>query len=178
MKSEYQDSLTGIANRRHFDRQLKRAWLNAQKTGNPLSLLLCDVDYFKPFNEHYGRSAGDTCLGQIAECLQTTLRRPTDLAARYEGDQFAILLPYTEAHETLIITDRILTEVRVLAIPHAQSDVAQVVTISIGGHSLWPVPGSSIKTIMNLAEIRLFQAKHCGQNQSRLSTACRETLDD
>ncbi|MCI5163578.1 MAG: GGDEF domain-containing protein [Candidatus Electrothrix sp. AX5] len=178
MKSEHQDSLTKIANRRHFDRELKKAWLSAQKTGNPLSLLLCDVDYFKRFNEHYGRSVSDACLRQVAECLKATLRRPTDLAARYEGEKFAILLPYTEAHQTLIITDRILTEVRALAIPHAQSDVAQVVTISIGGHSLWLTPGSSIKTIIKLAEIRLFQAKNCGRNQSRLSIACRATFEN
>lgn len=175
MKSEYQDSLTDIANRRHFDRQLKRAWLSAQKTGNPLSLLLCDVDRFKYFNDCYGRSAGDACLRQIAECLQRTLRRSTDLAARYEGGKFALLLPYTEAQDTLIIADQVLSSVRSLAIPHEQSDVAPVVTICIGGHSLWPTPKLSIRMITNLAETHLFQAKQCGRNQSRLSAACRES---
>ncbi|MCI5166340.1 MAG: GGDEF domain-containing protein [Candidatus Electrothrix sp. GM3_4] len=178
VKSEYQDNLTGIANQRQFDRQFKRAWLSAQKTGNPLSFLLCDVDHFTCFNDCYGRSAGDACLRQIAECLQTTLHRPPDLAARYEGDKFAILLPYTEAHDTRIIADQMLTSVRALAIPHKQSDIARMVTISIGGHSLWPALGSSIKTITNLAETHLFQAKHCGRNQSRLSITCRVTFNN
>ncbi|RWX48889.1 diguanylate cyclase (GGDEF) domain-containing protein [Candidatus Electrothrix marina] len=178
MKSGHQDSSTGIADRRQFDRQLNRAWLNAQKTGNPLSLLLCDIDHFKSFNNCYGRPAGDACLRRTAEVLQATLHRPTDLAAQYEGGKFAILLPYTEAHDTLIIADRMLADVRSLAIPHEQSDAAQVVTISIGGHSLWPVPGLSTKIITNLAETRLFQAKHCGGNQSRLCTACREKFED
>ena len=178
MKSEYIDKITGIANRRQFDRQLNRAWLNAQKTGNPLSLLLCDIDYFKRFNACYGRSAGDVCLRQIAEVLQETAQRPRDLTARYEGDKFAILLPYTEAHDALTITDRMLTGVRSLAILHEQSDEARVVTISIGGHSLWPVPGLSTKAITNLTESRLFQAKHCGGNQSRLCAACREKFED
>ncbi|CAK8720367.1 Diguanylate cyclase (GGDEF) domain-containing protein [Candidatus Electrothrix laxa] len=178
MKSEHIDDVTGIANRRYFDRQLNRAWLNAQKTGNPLSLLLCDIDHFKRFNACYGRSAGDVCLRQIAELLQETVPRPRDLIARYEGDKFAILLPYTEAHDTRIIADQLLAEVRSLSIPHEQSDVSPVVTISIGGHSLWPIAGSSIKTITNLAKTHLFQAKHCGRNQSRLSVACRATLED
>lgn len=178
MKSADQDSLTGIADRHHFDRELNRAWRSAQKTGNSLSLLLCDIDRFKSFNDQYGHAVGDACLRQVARRLQATLRRPTDLAAQYEGGKFAVLLPYTEAHETLIIADQLLAGVRSLAVPHAQSDVAQVVTISIGGHSLWPVPGLSTKTITKLAETRLFQAKHCGRNQSRLSTACRDTLDD
>jgi two-component system cell cycle response regulator len=177
VKSEHQDDLTGIANQRQFDRQFKKAWLSAQKTGNPLSLLLCDVDRFKCFNDCYGRSAGDACLRQIAECLEKALHRPTDLAARYEGDKFAILLPYTEAHDTLIIADQMLACVRFLAILHEQSDVSPVMTISIGGHSLWPALGSSIKTITNLAETHLFQAKHCGRNQSRLSIACRDKFE-
>ena len=122
MKSEYIDDVTGIANRRQFDRQLNRAWLNAQKTGNPLSLLLCDIDHFKRFNDYYGLPAGDACLKKIAELLQETVQRPRDLTARYEGDKFAILLPYTEAHDALTITDQMLTGVRSLAIPHEQSD--------------------------------------------------------
>ena len=178
MKSEYLDSLTGIAARRYFDKQLNRAWVNAQKTENPLSLFFCDIDQFLEFHEHYGSPAADSCLRRIGLCLHTTLRRPTDLAARYEGEKFAILLPYTDAHGALIIADRMLAEVRALAIPHEYSDTARVVTISIGGHSLWPVPRLSPKTLLHLAEIRLFQAKHCGSNQSRISTACREKLDE
>ncbi|WP_339134085.1 MAG: diguanylate cyclase [Candidatus Electrothrix sp. GW3-4] len=178
MKPEYLDGGTGIANRRQFDRHLNRAWRSAQKTGNPLSLLFCDIDQFTSFHTHYGRPASEACLRQVAECLQATLRRPTDLAARYEEKKFAILLPYTDAHGALIIADRVLADVRALAIPHEKSNVAPVVTVSIGGHSLWPVSRLPIRTIIQLAEIRLFQAKHCGKNQSRLSTACRDTLEE
>ncbi len=177
MKAEYRDSITGIANRRFFDKELHRAWTNAQKTENPLSLLLCDIDHFKDFNDNYGRSAADSCLKQVADCLQATLRRPTDLASRYEKKRFAILLPYTEAQGTLIITHRILDDVRTLAIPHERPDNAQIVTISIGGHSLWPIVGLPFNTILHLAKIRLFQAKNCGKNQSRLSTTCRELFE-
>ncbi len=174
MKAEYLDGITGVANRRFFDKELHRAWANAQKTGNPLSLLLCDIDHFQEFNEHYGRSAADACLKQVAKRLQATLRRPTDLASRYEGTKFSILLPYTNAHGALIIAHRILDDVRDLAIPHERSDSASTVTISIGGHSLWPILGLSFNAILHLVELRLFQAKHCGRNQSRLSTSCRE----
>ena len=178
MKSEYLDSLTGIAARRYFDRQLNRAWVNAKKTENPLALLFCEIDQFTEFHAHYGGPAADACLGQVGRCLHTTLRRPTDLAARYEGERFAILLPYTDAHGALIIADRMLAEVRSLAIPHECSDAAPVVTISIGGHSLRPVPGLSIKTLVHLVDLRLVQARHCGKNQSRISTTCREKLDE
>lgn len=179
MRSEYLDSITGIANRHFFDKQLHRAWANAQKTKNPLSLLLCEIDQLN------SESGADSCLKKIAGCLEATLRRPTDVAAYYEGKKFALLLPYTDAHGTLIITHRILTNVRSRAIVCESSDpsessklqnTAQAVTISIGGHSFWPVPGVSLDTIIHLAEIRLFQAKNCGGNQSRLSTTCRDVL--
>ncbi|MCI5226437.1 MAG: diguanylate cyclase [Candidatus Electrothrix sp. AX2] len=179
VRSEYLDSITGIANRYFFDKQLHRAWVNAQKTKNPLSLLLCEIDQL---NSERSRSAADSCLKKIAECLKATLRRPTDVAAYYEGKKFALLLPYTDAHGTLIITHRILTNVRSLALVCEPSELseslhtAQTVTISIGGHSFWPVPGVSLDTIVHLAEIRLFQAKNCGGNQSRLSTTCRDVL--
>ncbi len=176
MRSEYLDSRTGIANRYFFDKQLYRAWANAQKTKNPLSLLLCEIDQLN------SESTPDFCLKKIAGCLEATLRRPTDVVAYYEGKRFALLLPYTDAHGTLIITHRILTNVRSLALVCEPSELsesshtAQTVTISIGGHSFWPVPGVSLDTIVHLAEIRLFQAKNCGGNQSRLSTTCRDVL--
>lgn len=176
MRSEYLDSITGIANRYFFDKQLHRAWANAQKTKNPLSLLFCEIDQLNSENR---RSATDFCLKKIAQCLEATLRRPTDVAAYYEGKKFALLLPYTDAHGTLMITHRILTNVRSLALvcePSGSSHTAQAVTISIGGHSFWPVPGVSLDTIIHLAKIRLFQAKNCGGNQSRLSTTCRDVL--
>lgn len=178
MNVEYRDSITGIANRRFFDKELHRAWVNAQKTGNPLSLLLCDIDHFQSFDEHYGRPAAQACLKKVAKRLEATLRRPTDLASRYEEKKFAILLPYTDAHGALVTTNRLLDNIRKLAIPHELSNSAPTVTISIGGHSLWPILGLSFKAILQLAEIRLFQAKHCGKNQSRLSTSCRELFKD
>lgn len=168
MRSEYLDSRTGIANRYFFDKQLYRAWANAQKTKNPLSLLLCEIDQLN------SESTPDFCLKKIAGCLEATLRRPTDVVAYYKGKRFALLLPYTDAHGTLIITHRILANVRSLALITPYT--AQTVTISIGGHSFWPVPGVSLDTIIHLAEIRLFQAKNCGGNQSRLSTTCRDVL--
>ncbi|MCI5131845.1 MAG: GGDEF domain-containing protein, partial [Candidatus Electrothrix sp. EH2] len=175
-KSEYQDSSTGIANRASFDRQFNRAWQHAQQTETPLSLLFCAIDNFTRFKEHYGSSAAHACLGQVADCLMTTLPCPTDLVARYEKEKFAILLPRTDISDALITADRLLVAVRSLAIPHEQSDAARVVTVSIGGHSLHPTLNSSVRTIIRFAEIRLFQAAHCGKNQSRLSTSCRDIL--
>ena len=178
MKPEHRDSVTGIADRCSFDRQLDRVWRHAQETATPLSLLFCDVDNFTRFNEHYGGAAAHACLRQIAECLCATLPGPTDLAARYEQETFAVLLPGIDIKDALTIADRLLAAVRALSIPHERSDAARIVTLSIGGHSLRPAPDSSIRILLRLAEIRLFQARNCGKNQSRLSTSCSDVLAD
>ncbi|MCI5142891.1 MAG: diguanylate cyclase, partial [Candidatus Electrothrix sp. ATG1] len=108
----HQDRLTGIANRRFFDKQLHKAWHKAQRTGSSLSLLLCDIDHFKHFNNYYGRTRADDCLRQVAKHLRATLQHPKALAARYEGKKIAILLPQTDAHKAFIIADQLLSDVR------------------------------------------------------------------
>jgi diguanylate cyclase (GGDEF)-like protein len=126
------DGLTGLANRRVFDEALQREWSRAQRNGDPLSLLMIDVDHFKRYNDHYGHLAGDQCLVHVAQTLGAVINRPADLVARYGGEEFVALLPGTDASGAASLASSLLQAVQALAIPHAGSDTADRVTISVG----------------------------------------------
>lgn len=126
------DGLTGLANRRNFDSMIAREWRRGIRNGDPISLLLIDVDHFKAYNDHYGHPAGDECLRQIASIMSGAVRRPCDLVARYGGEEFVALLPQTDREGAQIIAQRILDAVNDLALPHARSTSADHVTVSIG----------------------------------------------
>jgi diguanylate cyclase (GGDEF)-like protein len=126
------DSLTGVASRRRFDESLNLEWLRAQRTGDPLTLLLIDVDHFKLFNDCYGHPQGDVCLREVAQALVSASQRCADLVARYGGEEFVLLLSQTPRRGAEHIARRILDAVEALEIPHETSPTAPNVTVSIG----------------------------------------------
>ena len=128
----YLDGLTGIYNRRHFDEHLMSEWGRSARSAKPLSVLMIDVDRFKAYNDRCGHQAGDACLREVAATLRQSLRRPGDMLARYGGEEFVCLLPETGRAGALIVAEQIERRLRDRAIPHPDSDVAPVVTVSVG----------------------------------------------
>jgi diguanylate cyclase (GGDEF)-like protein len=126
------DSLTGIANRRHFDEAMEREWKRSRRHGEPLSLLLVDVDHFKLYNDRYGHAQGDVCLREVARVLQGAARRTTDLVARCGGEEFAVLLPNTERMGAQNVARRILGAPSLRRVRHEASPTADHLTVSIG----------------------------------------------
>lgn len=158
------DGLTGLGNRIHFDRHLHHEWARLKRTQAPLSLILCDVDYFKRFNDTYGHPAGDHCLQQVAKVLKVAARRPADLAARYGGEEFVIVLPGTDLTGALQVAEDIRQAVQALNIPHYDSEVKQV-TLSLGVACLVPQDSTDPQHLIRLADSQLYQAKHTGRNR-------------
>jgi diguanylate cyclase (GGDEF)-like protein len=126
------DGLTGVGNRRFFDEVLEREWQRARRHGNPLALLLIDVDHFKLYNDRYGHPGGDACLKKVADALTSTVHRTGDFVARCGGEEFSIILPQTGRIGAERVAQRVLDAVRQLAIPHAGSPTAHHVTVSVG----------------------------------------------
>lgn len=160
----FMDGLTGVSNRRHFDERLAVEWGRAQRAGSALSLVLLDVDFFKPYNDHYGHQAGDDCLRQTATALKAELRRPTDLVARYGGEEFVCLLPDTGHDDALAMAERMLRAVRTLGMTHLFSDAAPVVTVSLGVATRDGADtGNRAAYLLALADAQLYQAKGSGR---------------
>jgi diguanylate cyclase (GGDEF)-like protein len=136
------DSLTGVASRRQFDESLKLEWLRAQRTGDPLALILVDVDHFKLYNDRYGHPPGDVCLREVAQALVGASQRCADLVARYGGEEFVLLLSQTPRRGAEHIARRILDTVEALGIPHEASPTARNVTVSAGIGCLDPAGAS------------------------------------
>jgi diguanylate cyclase (GGDEF)-like protein len=161
------DALTGVANRRIFDATLEREWKRAQRGGHWLSLVLLDVDYFKRFNDRYGHGAGDACLRAVAQAVAAQCRRPTDLAARYGGEEFALVLPETDPEGVRRMLAAVLAAVDGLAIPHADSDCAPHVTVSLGAVSVRPPAEGEAGSALARADRLLYLAKESGRHQAR-----------
>ncbi|TAD75310.1 MAG: diguanylate cyclase [Oscillatoriales cyanobacterium] len=159
------DGLTQIANRRHFDEALDRAWRQCIYSQQSMALVLCDADHFKRYNDTYGHPMGDRCLVQIAEVLRETLRHPTDLAARYGGEEFAVLLPSASLHQALLVANAIRDRIRARAIPHEGSLVSDRVTLSIGVAVGIPRPPKSAADFVDQADRALYKAKQQGRNR-------------
>ncbi|HEY9602021.1 MAG TPA: diguanylate cyclase [Allocoleopsis sp.] len=159
------DGLTQVANRRRFDEYLDAEWRRLARDKQPLSLILCDVDYFKIYNDTYGHLAGDFCLQQIASVLCQVLKRPADLVARYGGEEFAIILPNTDATGAAIAAQAIREGIRELEIPHRASPVSPYVTVSIGVASIVPRLEASPSQLIVVADRRLYQAKAEGRDR-------------
>lgn len=158
------DSLTSLANRRRFDEALNVEWQRAQRTGRPLSLLVCDVDFFKQYNDTYGHQAGDKCLQAVAQILSANLRRPADLAARYGGEEFVMILPETALEGALSVGEACRRQLEDRAFPNTAADQG-IVTLSVGAATIIPTPGAVPDTLFSTADRALYQAKRRGRNQ-------------
>ena len=159
------DGLTGIANRRRFDDVLEAYWRRALHADERVALVLIDVDFFKPFNDGCGHSAGDDCLRRVAEALASAPGDPACLVARFGGEEFAALLPGQGEAEALHLAERMRRAVAELAIPHPASEAAGHVTISAGVASLVPGEGEDAKLLVDAADRALYAAKEAGRNR-------------
>jgi diguanylate cyclase (GGDEF)-like protein/PAS domain S-box-containing protein len=160
------DGLTQISNRRRFDEQLKTLWNIHIREKQPLTVMLCDIDYFKGFNDYYGHLRGDEVLIKVAEVFERALPRSSDCVARYGGEEFGFILPNTTVEGAIKVAERIHQGVIELAIEHKASQVSSVVTASIGLVSIVPQPHDRSDTIVALADSALYQAKANGRNQT------------
>jgi adenylate cyclase len=163
-----QDGLTQLANRRLFDEMVQREWFRAVRSQTPLSLILCDVDYFKIYNDTYGHAKGDECLRRVAAGLKKAVKRPMDLAARYGGEEFVVLLPHTDAQGALRVAKVIQAEIQGLQLEHRGSRVSPFVTLSLGVTSLVPSVGMTVEILLETADAGLYEAKQKGRNQAVL----------
>ncbi|QOL49115.1 diguanylate cyclase [Massilia litorea] len=159
------DSLTGVANRRAFSERIDAEWRRCGRGGLPLSLILADIDHFKLFNDHYGHQAGDACLEQVARAMCRAANRAQDLVARYGGEEFAILLPETDAAGAECVARRVLDELAALAIAHAVSPTAPLLTASMGIATLVPDRAQASASLIRAADALLYQAKAAGRNR-------------
>lgn len=180
------DALTSVGNRRCFDGVLEREWRRARRNGEPLALLMADVDHFKLYNDHFGHPAGDACLRAVAQALVAATQRPADLVARYGGEEFVLLMPGTPREGAHHMAHRVLDAVEALAIPHATSPTSHHVTVSVGlacydnESDAWapPSPDSRFQSefrshtdfadFVKAADAALYAAKRGGRAQARL----------
>jgi len=156
------DPLTGLGNRRRFDEALAAELARAARNGERVSLVLCDVDHFKRFNDRYGHPAGDACLGAVAGALAQAARRSGDLVARYGGEEFALVLPSTPAEGATRVASALRDAVRALAIPHEDNDGRGVATISAGVATV--VGAWTPAEVLALADQALYDAKGRGRD--------------
>ncbi len=160
------DGLTQIANRRRFDEYLSQEWSRHIRMQKPLSLLICDVDHFKLYNDRQGHQAGDDCLKSVAKAINQCYR-VGDLVARYGGEEFAMVLPQTNRVGAAQVAERVRAAVAAAALPHPASPVCDRVTVSIGVACMTPPPHvpSDARSLIEQADQHLYRAKHLGRNQ-------------
>ncbi|MGG3940910.1 diguanylate cyclase [Peribacillus psychrosaccharolyticus] len=160
------DGLTGIANRRSFDSRIADEWKRSlRQNGEPLSLIMLDIDHFKLYNDTYGHQEGDNCLKKIAAAIQACCIRPGDLAARYGGEEFSVILPATSAAGAISVAERIKTAIDRMQIPHANSLNSPHVTVSMGIGTVIPSEAGTVTTLIEHADQALYQAKSQGRNR-------------
>jgi len=159
------DSLTQLANRRRFDEYLSQEWNHALRSQTHLSLILCDVDYFKRYNDYYGHQTGDECLKGVAQAIRQALQRSTDLAAQYGGEEFGIILPYSDVVGATLVAQSIQRQVQQLKCLHARSEVSQHITVSLGIASVIPHLLLSPNDLLAAADLALYEAKTQGRDR-------------
>jgi diguanylate cyclase (GGDEF)-like protein/PAS domain S-box-containing protein len=161
----YQDGLTGVANRRMFDSMLEVEWASAQRTGEPLSLILLDIDYFKQYNDHYGHIQGDDCLKSVGQALKNAAIRPRDFVARFGGEEFVLILPATDEPAARQVAERCRKLIRERCIPHEKSAIASLLTISLGVGTVIPGQQDLPLPFIEAVDRLLYQAKQRGRNR-------------
>jgi diguanylate cyclase (GGDEF)-like protein len=159
------DGLTGISNRRSFDLGLTMEWKRAARSRREISVIMLDIDHFKPYNDNYGHGAGDDCLQRVATSLRSAMHRPADLIARYGGEEFVALLPETDAQGTAEVAEKLGQAVAGLALPHAYSPIADHITVSVGHATRQAAPNQMPQDVLKAADQALYKAKEGGRNQ-------------
>lgn len=173
-KLSYLDPLTGIANRRFLEMSLSREWKLESRSGQPLSVIMIDIDWFKLFNDTYGHIPGDDCLRQVAAALESAVRRPSDLVSRYGGEEFCILLPMTSREGAIFTAKRMMTAIHNLKILHRSSIIGQV-TVSMGIATRLPHHSEHYDSLVQSADTALYHAKIAGKN--RIAWCCPVSVE-
>ncbi len=163
------DGLTQLYNRRYFDDILSKEISRLQRSSSPISLLMCDIDYFKRFNDTYGHLAGDDCIRLVASVIRKRCGRISDVPARYGGEEFAVILPDTNAEGALGLAESMRQEVEAKKIPHTGSSVGNVVSISVGVATITPTLYSTSENLISLADEALYKSKNNGRNRVSLN---------
>ncbi len=161
----HEDALTGLPNRRAFDARLQQEIASARREQQPLTVVLCDIDYFKPYNDSLGHLDGDECLRRVAALLQQTCRRPRDCAARYGGEEFALILPGTPRSGAMTFARAVLRTLQQQAPSHPASPIGPRVTISGGITSCTPDESTTVEGLLRRADEALYAAKTRGRNR-------------
>ena len=171
------DGLTSLANRRRFDEHLIDEWQRLARDQRPLSLILCDLDHFKRYNDAFGHPAGDRCLIRVARALLNGPQRPADLVARYGGEEFAIILPNTDTHGAWRIARKVHSNIRDLEIPHAPDNEKAYVTVTMGISTVVPSHSSTAQLLVQTADLALYHAKQQGRDRTYVH-ALYNTVDN
>jgi diguanylate cyclase (GGDEF)-like protein len=159
------DGLTGIANRRHLDEELAREWRRMLRQEKHLSVIMCDIDHFKLYNDTYGHQQGDACLTQVAKAIKSSINRPADLVSRYGGEEFCIVLPETTQEGAAILAEIVRENVKYLKLEHSSSPVSKLVSLSLGVASMIPDRNSQPSVLLEAADRALYQAKGNGRDR-------------
>ena len=165
------DSLTKLSNRRGFDDYIQKEWDRMKRIKAPLSLIMCDVDFFKNYNDRYLHPNGDKCLVKVAMSMRSTVRRSGDLVARYGGEEFAIVLPNTDALGAVSVGENVRSAIKGLQITHEASAVCPYVTISVGVSTIIPNSENEFQALINAADRALYQAKSQGRDRVTMIVA-------
>jgi diguanylate cyclase (GGDEF)-like protein len=163
----FADALTGLANRRRFDETLEKEWRRATRFQTPLAVVIADIDCFKAYNDALGHPEGDKCLSAVADVFRQSVSRAGDLAARYGGEEFMVLIPAADREAALAFAERLRHACEARAIPHPASDVAPVVTITLGVAACTPSPEDGPASLVAEADAALYRAKQEGRNRVR-----------
>ncbi|MBE9029279.1 diguanylate cyclase [filamentous cyanobacterium LEGE 11480] len=159
------DGLTQIANRRRFDLYLEQEWQRLARDQQPLSLILCDVDYFKCYNDCYGHQQGDHCLQQVAQIMRDSIKRPADLLARYGGEEFAVILPQTNRWGAAQVAELLRSTIAQQQLTHQASPISAYVSMSVGVATVFPTLDGDVTALIMAADQALYQAKQQGRDR-------------